>query len=118
MDGLAGAGVFEREVWCLLAGFQDAIFDAGIEEVLGGSFGDGKALRLHEGASVLGDAVELILQRCFQRSGHDSIISLSPSLLGCRSLRRDRTSQGLRISSRLPFCWARRCWPWASSSSL
>ena len=65
MHGLAGAGVFKGEGRGLRAGFQDAVFDAGVEEVFGGLFGDGETLRLNESAGVLRDAIELVLQRCF-----------------------------------------------------
>ena len=67
-----GDGVFEGEGWGLGSGFQDAVFDAGVEEVFGGLFGDGEAFGLDEGAGVLGDAVELVLQRLFCAGGHGS----------------------------------------------
>ena len=79
MTGLR-AGVFEGEGRSLRAGLQDAVFDAGIEEVCGGFFGDGEALRLDEGAGVLGDAIESVLQRCFSEAVTSYIIAL-PSLL-------------------------------------
>jgi hypothetical protein len=64
-DGLAGAGVFEGEGRGLRSDLQDAVFDAGIEEFFGRFFGDDKALGLNEGAGVLGDAIELVLERGF-----------------------------------------------------
>ncbi len=54
--GFAGAGVLQGEGRGLSAGWEDAVLDAGGEEL-----GDGEALGLDEGASILGDAVELLL---------------------------------------------------------
>ena len=61
----------EGELRGLCAGFEDAVFDAGVEEVYDGLFGDGEALGLDEGASVLGDGVEFFLKGC---GGHACFI--------------------------------------------
>ena len=61
VDELFGEGVFEGERGGLRPGLQDAVFDAGVEEVFGCLFGHCEALGLDEGAGVLGDAVELVL---------------------------------------------------------
>jgi len=37
-DGPLGEGVFESKGWGLDPGFQDTVFDAGVEEVFGGFF--------------------------------------------------------------------------------
>jgi hypothetical protein len=60
-DGFVGARVFEGEGRGLGSGFEDAVFDASVEEVFGCFFGDGETFGLDEGAGVLGDAVELVL---------------------------------------------------------
>ena len=70
VDGLFGEGVFEGEGGGLRSSLQDAVFDAGVEEVFGGLFGDGETFGLDEGAGVLGDAVELVLQRFFCACRH------------------------------------------------
>ncbi len=57
VDGFVGEGVFESEGWSFGSGFQDAVFDAGVEEVFGRLFGDGETFGLDEGTGVLGDAV-------------------------------------------------------------
>ncbi len=54
---------------------EDAVFDAGGEEVGDGLFGDGEAFGLDECPGVLRDLVELVLKRRFERSGHDYIIA-------------------------------------------
>ena len=41
---------------------EDAVFDAGGEELFDGALADGEALRLHEVAGVGGDLVELVLK--------------------------------------------------------
>ena len=61
-DGFAFESLFESEGWSLLSDLQDAVFDAGVEEVCSRLFGDGQALGLDEGAGVLGDAVQLVLK--------------------------------------------------------
>ena len=97
VDGFVGAGVFEGEGWGLGSGFQDAVFDAGVEEVGSGFFGDGETLGLDEGAGVLGDAVELVLQTillCWRTWPP------SPPEM-CQSLRRKDFSFGLR-TEKLP----------------
>ena len=52
----------QRKAGGLCAYLQDAVFNAGGEELGGGEFGDGEALGLDEGAGVLGDAVEGVLE--------------------------------------------------------
>jgi hypothetical protein len=74
-DGLVGEGVLEGEVRSLRADAQDAVFDAGVEEVFGRSFGDGETFGLDEGAGVLGDAVEPVLERDIERGSHNYIIA-------------------------------------------
>jgi hypothetical protein len=39
-DGFVGEGIFEGEGWSFGSGFEDSVFDAGVEEVFGGLFGD------------------------------------------------------------------------------
>ena len=74
-DGFAGEGVLEGEGRSLRSAFQGAVLDAGVEEVFGRLFGDGETLGLDEGAGVLGDAIELILERDVESGGHRSIIA-------------------------------------------
>jgi hypothetical protein len=75
VDGLVGKGVFESEGRGLRPDVQDAVFDAGVEEVCGRSFGDGETLGLDEGAGVLRDAVESVLERDVERGSHRYIIA-------------------------------------------
>jgi len=74
-DGLACACVRQRESRCGGAGLEDAVFDAGGEELGDGLLGEGEALGLHEGPRVLSDAVELILEGGLERGGHELIIA-------------------------------------------
>ena len=67
--------VFESESRSLRPGFQCAVLDAGVEEIFGRLFGDCEALRLDEGACILRDAVQLILKRGVESSGHNYIIA-------------------------------------------
>jgi hypothetical protein len=64
-DEFASAGIFEGEGRSLRSDLQDAVFDAGVEEFFGRFFGDDEALGLNEGTGVLGDAIELVLERDF-----------------------------------------------------
>lgn len=79
MDEFAGGCVGEREGRGRGAGLENAVFNAGGEELGDGALGEGEALGLDESAGVLRDAVELVLQRCvgrvIERSSHDSIIA-------------------------------------------
>ncbi len=100
VDGFVGAGVFEGEGRGLGADLQDAVFDAGVEEVGGGLFGDGEALGLDEGSGVLGDAVELVLQRLFGAGGHGP----PPPAKSVQSLRSKDFRSGLRRKSRRVKC--------------
>jgi hypothetical protein len=103
VDGFVGEGVFEGEGWSFSSGFQDAVFDAGVEEVFGSLFGDGETFGLDEGSGVLGDAVELVLQRLFCAGGHGT-----PSLPEmCQSLRSRDFSFGLRAE----YCRVKCCSP-------
>src|ERR1700677_2912740 len=70
-----GEGVFQNEGRSLRSDLQDAVLDAGIEEVFGRLLGDGETLWLDEGASVLGDAVEPVLKRDVESGGHSYIIA-------------------------------------------
>jgi hypothetical protein len=63
--------VFKSEGRSLRSGLQDAVLDAGIEEFCGRFLRDGETLGLDEGARVLGDAIELVLQG----GGHNYIIA-------------------------------------------
>jgi hypothetical protein len=60
-DGLVRESVFKGEGRSLCSDLQDTVLDAGVEEICGCFFGDCETLGLHEGAGVLGDAVELVL---------------------------------------------------------
>ena len=51
-------------------GAQDAVFDAGGEELGGLLLRDGQPLGLNQGAGVLRDAVEFVLQRGQRGAGH------------------------------------------------
>ena len=75
VDELVGEGVLKGEGRSLRSDLQDAVLDAGIEEVFGRSFRDGETLGLDEGAGVLGDAVETVLQRDVESSSHTYIIA-------------------------------------------
>ena len=70
-----GEGVFKCEGRSLCSGFQDTIFNAGVEEVFGRLFGDRETLGLDQSSGVLRDAVQLILKRDVESSGHDYIIA-------------------------------------------
>jgi len=61
-DELAGGGVGKVEERGRVADLENAIFDAGGEELCGGVFGDGEAIGLHEIAGAGGDGVELVLE--------------------------------------------------------
>ena len=74
-DGSLGEGVGELEQGGFCSDGNDFFFDAGGKEGGGGGFGDGEALGLDEGPGVLGDAVELILQRLFCAGGHGPLPS-------------------------------------------
>ena len=58
----AAGGVFERELGGDGADGEDAVFNAGGEELGDGALADGQALGLHQVAGVGGDLVELVLQ--------------------------------------------------------
>ena len=60
-NGLAGDGVLEGEGRGQRAGFEDAVFDAGGQQLRRGPLGDSEALGLDELASVGCDGVELVL---------------------------------------------------------
>ncbi len=75
VDLFAGAGVGKRKRRRLRAGLEDAVFNTGCEEFSHRLLGEGEAFGLDEGAGVLGDAVELVLQRGFQESSHTYIIA-------------------------------------------
>jgi hypothetical protein len=62
-DRLVGEGVLEGEDRRLRANVQDAVLDARVEEVFGCSFRDSEAFGLDEGAGVLRNAVEPVLER-------------------------------------------------------
>jgi hypothetical protein len=55
-------GVFEGELGGDGADGEDAVFNAGGEELGDGALADGQALGLHQVAGVGGDLVELVLQ--------------------------------------------------------
>ena len=57
-----GRGVGEIEAGGGGADGEDAVFDAGGEEVLHGGVGDGEAAGLDQGAGLSGDVVELGLE--------------------------------------------------------
>jgi len=65
----AAGGVFEFELGGDGADGEDAVFNAGVEEIGDGALADGQALLLHQVAGVGGDLVELVLQGC---GGHKS----------------------------------------------
>src|ERR1700677_2518578 len=73
-------GVFQNEGRSLRSDLQDAVLDAGIEEVFSRLFGDGETLWLDEVARVLGDAVEPVLKRDVE-SGSDSYLIAAISLV-------------------------------------
>ena len=73
--GFAGAGVLEGEGRGLRANGEDAVLDAGAEEVGDHLLRDGEALGLNESASVLGDLVELVLERTGVYFSHVFIIA-------------------------------------------
>ena len=62
LDELAVDGVGECEGWGGSADGEDAVFDAGGEEVADGGVGDGEAVGLDESARLGGDVVELGLE--------------------------------------------------------
>ncbi len=62
-DEFAGGGVRQGEAGGGGADGQDAVFDAGGEEVVDGVVGNGEPLGLHERAGLGGDVVELGLER-------------------------------------------------------
>ena len=73
----AAGGVVEGELGRECADGQDAVFDAGGEELRDGALADGQALGLHQLAGVGGDLVELVLKgghafssETTQRSGY------------------------------------------------
>jgi hypothetical protein len=70
-----GEGVFKREGRSLRPGFQDTVFDTGVEEVFGRLFGDSETLGLDQSTGVLRDAIQLILKRDVESSGHYYIIA-------------------------------------------
>ncbi len=61
----AAGGVVEFELGGDGADGEDAVFNAGVEELGDGALADGQALLLHQVAGVGGDLVELVL-----KSGH------------------------------------------------
>ena len=71
VDLLAGQRVGQREVRGQRADGQDAVFNAGGEEIRGMLLGDGEPFGLDQRAGVLGDAVEFVLQRGERGPGHD-----------------------------------------------
>jgi hypothetical protein len=54
-------GVLQGEGRSLLSDLQDAVLDAGVEEVCGRFFRDGETLGLDKCAGVLGNAIESVL---------------------------------------------------------
>jgi len=73
--------VFKCEGRSLRSGFQHAFFDASIEELFGRFFGDCEPFWLDERASVLCDAIQLILKRDVKSSGHSYIIAAASLIL-------------------------------------
>src|ERR1039457_2743360 len=70
VDLLAGKRIGQRELRRLRASAKNAAFDAGSEEFRGLSFRDGQPLRLNQGARILRNAVEFVLQRWDRGPGH------------------------------------------------
>jgi hypothetical protein len=95
-DGLVGEGVFEGEGRGLRPDVQDAVFDASVEEFFGRSFRERQTFGLDEGASVLRDAVESVLERDVERGSHKYIIAaISVVALAACVLWRARSSSPL-----------------------
>jgi hypothetical protein len=66
LDGFAGTSVRKDEGGSLRTRLEDTVFNPGREELGYGSLGEGETFGLDEGTSVLGDAIELVLEGCIQ----------------------------------------------------
>ncbi len=125
VDGLAGERVLQGEVWGGGAGLQDAVFDAGGEELFDVALGDGEAFGLDEGAGVLGDGVESILERWDRRAmegvggGILHGFAFVGEVRGCsrRSVRRLKASvKAFLLASVASGAWPARMKPWPAPS--
>jgi len=67
--------IFQGESRSMRSGFHHAFFDPGVEKVFGRFFGDCETFGLDECAGVLCDAIQLILKRDVESSGHSYIIA-------------------------------------------
>ena len=76
-----GESVFKSERRSLRPGSHYAVLDTGVEEIFGRLFGDGEPFGLDEGACILRDAVQLILKRDVESSGHNYIIAAVSTFL-------------------------------------
>ena len=74
-------GVFESESRSLCPDSQCAVLDACVEQSFGRLFGDGESFGLDEGTCILRDAVQLILKRDVESSGHNYIIAAVSTFL-------------------------------------
>ena len=77
VDGLAGEGVLKCEGGGMAPDLRTRSSMPVAKSSAIAVFGDIEALGLDKGSGVLGDAIELILERDVERGGHESIIAAS-----------------------------------------